>query len=328
MENKEIWFMRQAGRYLTEYKKVREKAGGFFNLCFNPEQAAEVTLQPIRRFDFDTAIIFSDILTIPIGFGRKTEIIENQGGPKVEQLVTPEEIIQLQDFELEKLNKVLEAIKLTREILPKNKRLIGFCGAPWTLAVYMLQGKSSNHNEITHRYAYKHPEAFGILIEKLSNAVSAYLCAQISAGCDTVQLFDSWASFLSEENFLQFVVEPSKKIIKNVKEKHPEVRFIHFPRGAGMQYQNKTNFTADIIGCDTSLTVRDMQSLQETGFGVQGNLDPNLLLVGGDLLKKQTLKLKKLHKSGKYIFNLGHGIFPETPIKHVENVIEWFRNGE
>lgn len=321
----ETWFMRQAGRYLPEYRAVREKAGGFLNLCFNPEQACEVTLQPIRRFDFDTAIIFSDILTIPFSLGKKVEILENKGGPQVEKIENASEINRLPTFNLEKLAAVLEAIRLTRAALPENKRLIGFCGAPWTLAVYMLQGRSSPNNEVTHRFAYREKEAFDQLISILQNAIADYLIAQIDAGCDTVQLFDSWAVFLAEETFERYVLNPAIEIVKKVKTARPKARFIAFPRGAGSRLQEYAyKVKADVIGCDTSVTIEGMREIQKIA-GAQGNLDPNLLVVGGKALEERVKKLKTLKETGDYIFNLGHGITPETPIEHVETVLNLIR---
>lgn len=318
------WFMRQAGRYLPEYQKTREQAGGFLNLCFNPELASEVTLQPIRRFDFDYAIIFSDILSIPYAIGLDVKIDEAKGGPLVET-INLENIKYLRSYNIEKLNPVLEAIRLTRKNLPQKTKLIGFCGAPWTLAIYMLQGRSSASNAETHHSAYKHRLEFDYLIDMLTNAVSDYLCEQIKAGCDTVQLFDSWASFLSPKNFNDFVLNPAKKIVQSVKQNYPQVDFIGFPRGAGLEYFNYAEKTkVDYIGCDTSVTIQSMRDLQKI-CGVQGNLDNYLLFEGGELLKKQVTELKTLAETGKYIFNLGHGILPKTPIENVQIVLDCVR---
>jgi len=319
-----VWFMRQAGRYLPEYQETRKQAGGFLKLCFNPELACEVTLQPIRRFDFDCAIIFSDILSIPHAMGLNVKIDEQKGGPLVETL-NLENIQQYPSCRFDSLKPVLDAIELTRKNLSTDKNLIGFCGAPWTLAVYMLQGKSALHNAETHHLSYQYRSEFKYLISLLTEAISEYLKLQIAAGCDTVQLFDSWASFLSPENFNEFVLKPAIDIVNNVKQAYPDVTFIGFPRGAGQFYQEYAQKTQiDYIGCDTSVSIEQMRSLQKI-CGVQGNLDNYLLFQGGDLLKEKVLKLKELSNTGKYIFNLGHGILPKTPIKYVETVLDIIR---
>jgi uroporphyrinogen decarboxylase len=318
------WFMRQAGRYLPEYQKTRNQAGGFLNLCFNPELASEVTLQPIRRFDFDYAIIFSDILSIPFAMGLDVKIDEHKGGPLVET-ISLENVKDFKIYNLDKLNPVLDAIRLTRKNLPTKTKLIGFCGAPWTLAVYMLQGRSSAHNAETHHYAYQYRPEFHYLIDMLTDSVSSYLCEQIKAGCDTVQLFDSWASFLSPHNFNDFVLKPAQKIVQTVKQSYPQVTFIGFPRGAGLEYFNYAEKTkVDYIGCDTSVSIQSMRELQKI-CGVQGNLDNYVLFEGGEYLHKQVRELKTLSETGNYIFNLGHGILPKTPIENVEAVLKIIR---
>jgi uroporphyrinogen decarboxylase len=319
------WFMRQAGRYLPEYQETRKQAGGFLNLCFNSELASEVTLQPIRRFDFDYAIIFSDILSIPYAMNLDVKIDKHKGGPLVET-INLEMVKTLKSYNILKLNPVLEAIRLTRKNLPSKTKLIGFCGAPWTLAVYMLQGRSSAQNAETHHASYKHRSEFNYLIDMLTDNISSYLCEQIKAGCDTVQLFDSWASFLSPENFNDFVLKPAQKIVHTVKQTYPHIDFIGFPRGAGLEYFNYAEKTKiDYIGCDTSVNIASMRTLQKI-CGVQGNLDNYLLFKGGELLKTQVNELKTLAETGKYIFNLGHGILPKTPIENVEIVLKIIRS--
>jgi uroporphyrinogen decarboxylase len=306
------WFMRQAGRYLPEYQETRTQAGGFLNLCFNPELASEVTLQPIRRFDFDYAIIFSDILSIPFAMGLDVKIDEHQGGPLVETFDL-ENVKSLTYYNAQKLEPVLQAIRLTRKDLP------------WTLAIYMLQGRSSAQNAQTHHSAYKYRTEFHYLIDLLTHSVSEYLYQQIEAGCDTVQLFDSWASFLSPDNFDDFVLKPAMKIVKYIKKKYPSVDFIGFPRGAGLQYKNYAEKTqVDYISCDTSVTIDAMRDLQKI-CGVQGNLDNYALFEGGEYLTKQVTELKTLSESGKYIFNLGHGVLPKTPIENVHSVLNLIR---
>jgi uroporphyrinogen decarboxylase len=257
--------------------------------------------------------------------GLDVKIDEHNGGPLVETF-NLENVKALKHYDLLKLNPVLEAIRLTRKNLPTKTKLIGFCGAPWTLAIYMLQGRSSAQNAQTHHYAYQYRPQFHYLIDMLTQAVSSYLCEQIQAGCDTVQLFDSWASFLSPHNFNDFVLNPAIKIVHTVKQKYPNVDFIGFPRGAGLEYFNYAQKTKiDYIGCDTSVSIASMRDLQKI-CGVQGNLDNYVLFEGGEFLKKQVTELKTLAESGKYIFNLGHGILPKTPIENVEAVLDIIRS--
>ena len=322
---KDIWFMRQAGRYLAEYRQTRKDAGGFLNLCFNPEKATEVTLQPIRRFGFSHSIIFSDILTIPHALGFDVKIDENKGGPLVETLYKNDDILNLKDYDISKIQKVLEAINLTREKLPKETKLIGFCGAPWTLAVYIMQGRSSISNQETHIFSYKNRDLFTYLISHLTKQIINYLEKQIEAGCDTIQLFDSWAAFLSPENFEEFIVTPHKEIFYTIAKKYPHVTKIGFPRGAGGLYEQYAKITnCDVMGCDQSVSIENMKKYQKI-CGIQGNLDPYLLLSGGDLLIDKTRKLTELYETGKYIFNLGHGILPQTPIENVSKVLSTVR---
>ena len=316
-----IWFMRQAGRYLPEYRQTRKEAGGFLKLCFHPELACEVTLQPITRFNFSHAIIFSDILTIPFAMGQSVIIDENKGGPLVQTLKDSKDIYDLKFYESKKLKPVLDAITLTRQKLPKTKKLIGFCGAPWTLAIYMLQGKSSISNDILHIFSYEDRKALKYLINILTESIIDYLIKQIESGCDTIQIFDSWASFMSPENFREFVIIPHQKIISAIKTTYSHITIIGFPRGAGYNIKNYAQETkCDYLGCDTSLSVEMMRDLQKI-CGIQGNLDNYLLVAGGELLEKKTLELISLYDSGNYIFNLGHGIVPQTPISHVDKVV-------
>lgn len=319
---RDFWFMRQAGRYLEEYRNVREGAGGFLKLCFSPELASEVTLQPIRRFDFSHAIIFSDILTIPYALGYDVKIDEQKGGPLVETIKTIDDIWNLEEYDDKKLKAVLEAIRLTRKNLQPNKKLIGFCGAPWTIAVYMLQGRSNINNQETYIFSYKHKDAFKFLIEHLTNSIIDYLSKQIEAGCDTIQLFDSWANMMPSGLFEEYVLEPHRAIFKTLADKYPTITKIGFPRGAGFMYKNyATESKCDFMGCDQSVPLEIMKEFQKI-CGIQGNLDPFLLIAGGDKLVDKTKKLLELYETGNYIFNLGHGILPQTPTEHVKRVTD------
>ena len=321
-EKNAFWFMRQAGRYLPEYKKTREQAGGFLNLCFNPALASEVTLQPIRRFGFSHAIIFSDILTIPFALGYNVKIDEAKGGPLVETFKNSQEIFDLKSYDTLKINPVLEAIKQTRKNLPVDTQLIGFCGAPWTLAVYMLQGKSNVNNADTHIFAYEHSQEMDFLIQHLTDVIIDYLGKQIEAGCDTIQLFDSWASFLSPELFEKYVIIPHHTIFTALKAKYPHIVKIGFPRGASFMYEDYAkNSACDVMGVDQGVSIKKMQYLQKI-CGIQGNLDPFLLIAGGQDLTDKTHKLMRLYDTGHYIFNLGHGILPQTPTDHVDRVVK------
>lgn len=320
-----IWIMRQAGRYLPEYKKVRSEVGSFLDLCYTPKKAAEVTLQPIDRFDMDAAIIFSDILTIPHSLGLDVSFAENYG-PKVEVIDGNEGISKLKiDRNNEKLLHTHEAIAIVKSKLSYNKALIGFVGAPWTIATYILEGKGKHNFEKSKKIAYNDPYFLDNLIDVIVNQSIFHILGQIKAGADIIQIFDSWAGVLSEVDYDRFVINPTIKIIKEVRSSYPNIPIIGFPKGSSYLYESyisKTNVNA--IGLDSSVPINKMYDFAKNTV-VQGNLDPVLLLSNKELIAERTeILLNKLSNS-RYIFNLGHGILPETPIENVDFLIKCVR---
>jgi uroporphyrinogen decarboxylase len=321
-----LWLMRQAGRYLPEYLKVRAQAGSFLSLCYNPELAAEVTLQPIRRFGFDAAIIFSDILVVPHALGQKLEFVEGEG-PKLDPI---RGAACLSKLDLRQANArfelVYEAIGKTVSGLAGNTPLIGFCGAPWTVASYMVEGGGSPDQRAAKLLAYRDPRTFKALLDMLVEASSTYLIGQAKAGVQALQIFDSWAGSLSDSDFEAFVIEPTVQIVKQVKSEFPDLPIIGFPRGSAAYYKRYVDATgADALGCDTAAPISLMQELQ-SAVPVQGNLDPLLLLAGGDAMQRRVDGILKALSCKPFIFNLGHGILPETPIAHVERLVSLVRS--
>ncbi len=317
--------MRQAGRYLPEYRETRTKAGSFLDLCYAPELACEVTLQPIRRFDFDAAILFSDILVVPHALGRDLRFEEGVG-PRMTP-ISVQEIEQLDGSKLhERLAPVYEAIGLIRSKLDDGKALLGFCGAPWTVATYMIAGKGSPDQAATRLFGFRDPVTFALLLDRLADVSADYLSRQIDAGVDAVQIFDSWSGVLDEAAFDAWCVKPVARLVRRLREKHPDVPVIGFPRGAGLlydEYRQKTGVTG--LGLDWSVPLKQARRLQEDG-AVQGNLDPQRLVAGGDALREGVDKVLETLGNGPLIFNLGHGITPDAPIDHVEAMVGQLRN--
>lgn len=314
-----FWFMRQAGRYLPEYREVRAKAGGFLNLCYTPELAAEVTLQPVRRFDVSAAIIFSDILVIPHAMGVDVRF-ETGEGPRLSVTRDIASIQKLQ-CDLNRLNPVSDALKVTRRELSKDKSLIGFCGAPWTVACYMVEGGSSRDYEGVRLFALSEEKAFSLLIDKIVESSVNYLSMQVKSGADIIQIFDSWAGVLSENEFEKWVIMPTKKIVTQLKSLHPEVPVIGFPRGAGVKYKNYAENTGiDAVSVDVMTPMAwAKDTLHKT---LQGNLDPILLMKDKQEVVKETRAIINLMKDKSFIFNLGHGVLQHTPIENIEAVCE------
>jgi uroporphyrinogen decarboxylase len=317
-----IWLMRQAGRYLPEYRQVRSKVGTFLDLCRTPELAAEVTLQPLRRFDLDAAIVFSDILIIPYALGQRVEFVEGEG-PKLEPVDTGKAIAGLNNSNsANALAPVYETIERVVAELPKGVPLIGFCGAPWTVATYMVEGGGSKEQAAARLFAYRDPATFQHLIELLVESSAEYLVNQVKAGARTLQIFDSWAGSLPEDEFERWCISPTKRLVELVKARLPEIPIIGFPRGAGLLAERYARGTGiDAIGCDTSMPVGWMRRLQEH-LPVQGNLDPLLLVAGGPALDTRVRAILETLGQGPFIFNLGHGILPETPIAHVTRLLD------
>lgn len=324
-----IWLMRQAGRYLAEYRKVRAEAGSFLDLCYSPELAAEVTLQPIRRFDFDAAILFCDILVIPDALGQKVAFKEGEG-PVLEAIDNAEGLATLKrDGFLEHLAPVFEAIELVRSALAPEKALIGFCGAPWTVATYMVGGRGSPDQAAARILAYRKPKLFAGLIELLVEVSADYLCAQVDAGVQAVQIFDSWAGNLPDREFRRWCIEPNKEIVARVKKVHPDIPVIGFPRAAGPLYLEYVAATGvEGVGCDTSLPLSFIRDQLQGIATVQGNLDPLALMAGGPALDDRVAEILEALRDGPFIFNLGHGILPKTPVDHVARLVELVRSGK
>lgn len=320
-----MWLMRQAGRYLAEYREVRAKAGSFLNLCYTPALAAEVTIQPIRRFGFDAAIIFSDILVVPHALGQRVEFREGEG-PHLEPIKT---IVDLSKLSVSKAHStfeiVYEAIHKTIAGLEGRAPLIGFCGAPWTVASYMVEGGGSSDYRAAKLLAYREPETFGAILDLLVEASAAYLIGQVNAGAQALQIFDSWAGALADNDFEAFVIEPTARIVTQVKAAHPRIPIIGFPRGGSPQYDGYVAKTGvDALGCDTAAPLKTMGRMQ-SHLPVQGNLDPLLLLAGGDAMERRVKAILDSLASKPYVFNLGHGILPDTPVENVERLIRLVR---
>mgnify|MGYP000706336747 CR=1 FL=1 len=312
-----FWFMRQAGRYLPEYLKVRSQAGSFLNLCYNPELAAEVTLQPIRRFGMSAAIIFSDILVVPHALGQDVSFVQNEG-PKLGLL----DIASL-DFKTKKLSPVFEALKLVSAALPADVALIGFCGSPWTVATYMVEGGSSKNFAATKKMAYLNPTHFAQLIDIITNSSIEYLKQQILAGAEVIQLFDSWAGELPEEEFEKWVVAPTAKIVAELKAFAPDIKIIGFPRKAGVLAKAYLATKVDCISIDNSVTLK--WALDNLPVTLQGGLDPVLLQTDHSTIKHHATKVLQTVHGHPFIFNVGHGIIKETPIHHIEQLMACLR---
>lgn len=326
-----FWFMRQAGRYLPEYRELRQSKNGFLDLAFDPQAATEVTLQPIRRFGMDAAVIFSDILTVPHALGQKLEFVEGEG-PKLDPVRSAEQIKKLnfKDFKT-RMEPVYEVIKGVRSGLEKEgfkqTATIGFAGAPWTVACYMIQGGGSKDFLEAKKLAYQDPETFGILMELLIEATASYLINQVSAGAEAIQIFDSWAGVLDSEQFRRWVVRPTYEIVNLVREVHPHVPIIGFPRGAGENYMGFVQSTnVNGVSIDSNIATRWAAHSLQPFVTIQGNLDPICLLAGGDSLKLAVERIFANLKDGSFIFNLGHGIHKDTPVEHVEELVKIIRS--
>lgn len=315
-----FWFMRQAGRYLPEYREVRAKAPDFIRLCLTPELATEITLQPVRRFAMDAAILFSDILMVPYGLGQKLEFVEGVG-PRLDPVRTASDVLELQarsEALLPKLAPIFETVRRVSAALPLDTALIGFAGAPWTVAAYMVEGETSRDFTTARRLAGADPKTFGSLIALLVDATTRFLLAQIDAGAEVVQIFDSWAGVLSHEEFAKWAVEPVRDIVNRVQAKHPAVPIIAFPRGAGVRYLDYATETGvEAVGLDSTIPPEWAAKELQPQSAVQGNLDPLLLVTGGRALEEATLRILKALGRGPFVFNLGHGILPETPPENV-----------
>ena len=321
-----MWLMRQAGRYLPEYRAIRATAKNFLDFCYTPELAIEATLQPIRRFGFDAAILFSDILVIPDALGQGVRFAEGEG-PRLEPLVTPSGASFLKPrVDLERLAPVLATVRGVRAALAAEKALIGFCGAPWTVATYMIAGRGTKDQQPARMFAYEHPESFQNLMALLVDASAEYLIAQFEAGVDCVQIFDSWAGVLPKAEFELWCVAPAKAIVDKVRAKVPGAPIIGFPRGASTGLAAFADATGvNGVGVDTSVDMGYAARAVDRSVAVQGNLDPLALIAGGSALDRAIDGILEATHGRPHIFNLGHGILPETPIAHVEQLVKRVR---
>lgn len=321
-----VWIMRQAGRYLPEYRETRARAGGFLDMCYNPDFAVEVTLQPIRRFGFDAAIMFSDILVVPHALGQNVWFAEGEG-PRLDPLATIDDVARLgQRDPLEHLAPVFETLRRLRKELPAQTTLLGFCGAPWTVASYMIAGKSTPDQAPARVAAYADPAFMAALIDKLVETSIDYLVAQVDAGADALQIFESFASALSAPLFEPLSLGPIRRIVEGVKARRPRARFIVFLRGGGPNLARlvEAGF-ADAVALDWSLDLARVLPSLPANLPTQGNLDPLALVAGGDALDAGVDAVLSATKGRPHIFNLGHGIVPQTPVAHVERLLSRIR---
>jgi uroporphyrinogen decarboxylase len=326
-ERPSFWFMRQAGRYLPEYRALRSEMGGFWDLVFTPEKAAEVTIQPIERFGMDGAILFSDILVIPHALGQIVTFHLNKG-PVLDPLDFEDEKFGLNEDHIdERLGSIYETIRQAKARLPKNVTLIGFAGGPWTVATYMIESKGTPEKTTTIKFAKAHPDQFQKLIDLITQTTIHYLSRQVEAGAEALQLFDSWAGALKDEDmFRRWSIEPTRQIVKAMKKIAPDIPLIGFPKGAGEFYKpyfKETGLDALSLDYDVNL---DWAASELQGFGcLQGNLDPSLLVEGGERLITQSKTIINKLKDGPHVFNLGHGIVPETPPENVAAVSKFLK---
>ncbi len=314
-----IWIMRQAGRYLPEYRKLRSTAGSFLRLCLTPELAAEVTLQPIKRFDFDAAILFSDILVVPYALGQEVAFLEGQG--PVLGLLRDADQLDVDGLRT-RLAPVFETVRLARRSLAGETALIGFCGAPWTVATYMVAGRGTADQLPARRMAIEAPARMQALIDVLIEASSRYLLGQIEAGADAVKIFDSWAGVLDNEGFERWAVAPVRAIVERVKAAAPHVPVIAFPKGGGARlagYAEKTGVSA--VAIDWTMPMQMARDVIAAPTALQGNLDPLRVVVGGEALDQGVDAILRAMHGRAHIFNLGHGITPETPVENVERLV-------
>ena len=322
-----IWLMRQAGRYLPEYRALRQRASGFLDFCRTPALAVEATLQPVRRFGLDAAILFSDILVVPFALGQEVSFVEGEG-PVLEPIRSATALRRLStdDF-AERVAPVHETVARVAALLPERTVLIGFAGAPWTVASYMVEGGTSRDFNAVKAFAFADPDGFAALIDRLVDATIAYLVGQVAAGAEVVQLFDSWAGILPEPAFRRWVIEPTRRIVAALRAQYPQLPVIGFPRGAGLMYRayfRETGVSA--LSLDSTMPVTIVRKTLQSAGPVQGNLDPVQLVVGGAPMADAVTAIRRSLGQGPFIFNLGHGVLPETPVEHVAELIALVRS--
>jgi uroporphyrinogen decarboxylase len=323
-EKTPIWLMRQAGRYLPEYRALRAEKGGFLDLVQDSGAAAEVTLQPIRRFGFDGAILFSDILMVPFALGQDLRF-EAGEGPRLSPPLVDSTLARLESAR-ERLEPVYRTVEKVAECLPEATTFLGFAGSPWTVATYMVAGQGSRDQSEARRLAYRDPPAFQAIMAAIAGLTVDYLSRQVESGVEAVQLFDSWAGSLSPAQFEAWVIAPTAALVADFKARHPDVPVIGFPKGAGGKlaaYARETG--VDAIGLDETVDPAWADSALPPGMPVQGNLDPLALIAGGEALESGVSRILSSLAGRPHVFNLGHGILPDTPIPHVEKLIELVR---
>ena len=316
--------MRQAGRYLPEYRALRAEKGGFLALVYDSEAAAEITIQPIRRYGMDGAILFSDILIVPYAMGQDLEFLVGEG-PHLSPRLVDTALSSLHAVP-QRLSPIYETVKLVRAQLPANKTMLGFAGSPWTVASYMVAGEGSRDQHDTRSMAYRDPAAFQAIIDAITAVTIEYLAGQITAGAEAVQLFDSWSGSLAPSEFERWVIAPNAAIVNAIRERFPAVPIIGFPKGAGEKlpaYARETG--VDALGLDETIDPHWAHANLPAGLPVQGNLDPLLLIAGGEELERQTLRVLEAFADRPHVFNLGHGIGQTTPLDHVSQLLSLVR---
>ncbi len=315
-----IWLMRQAGRYLPEYRRMREEKGSFLELVYDSDCAAEVTLQPLERFGFDAAILFSDILIVPFAIGQNLSFVAGEGPRLTPPLVSAD----LDSLELvaDRFDPIYETVRKVRSRLSDDIALIGFAGAPWTVATYMISGEGSRDQVESRRLAYSDPGRIDSIIARVEECTVDYLCGQVECGAEAIQIFDSWSGSLSPAQFERFVIAPTERIVKRLKDRFPDVPIIGFPKGAGGKiaaYASETG--VDAVGLDETVDPAWANRQLPPGFPVQGNLDPLVLVAGGEPMRSAVRSILDAFAERPHIFNLGHGIVPDTPLPHVEQLV-------
>lgn len=319
-----MWLMRQAGRYLPEYRALRADKGGFLELVYDSKAAAEVTLQPLRRFGFDGAILFSDILIVPYAMGQDLWF-EAGEGPRMAPILAETDLSTL-TADYSRFDAVYETVRQVKAALDPSVTFLGFAGSPWTISTYMVAGQGSKDHGLARRMAYNEPERFAALIDAIVDATVVYLCGQIEAGVEAVQLFDSWAGSLSPLQFQRWVIEPNKRIVAQLKALHPDIPVIGFPKGAGAKLADYAAQTGvDAVGVDETIDPHWANAALPVSMPVQGNLDPLALIAGGKAVEEAVDLIRAAFADRPHIMNLGHGILPDTPISHVEALISYVR---
>lgn len=322
-----VWMMRQAGRYLPEYRATRAQAGDFLSLCYNPELAAEVTLQPIRRYGFDAAILFADILLLPQALGADLWFVTGEG-PRLSTITGPGDMAALRPVDTihDTLNPVYQTLRILKEALPRETTLIGFAGAPWTVATYMVAGRGTKDQGPAHKLKDEQPGVFDALMERITLGTIEYLSAQVEAGAEVIKLFDSWAGSLKGDDFDRYALEPTRRIISALKARHPGLPVIAFPREAGERYIGFARATgADCVALDNSVAADWAAANVQVDGCVQGNLAPGHMVTGGPALVEETRRIVRAFQGGPHIFNLGHGITPDADPDNVSRMIEAIR---